>query len=419
MSYNRRNCTNYIAHCCVPTKRWYQTPTPATEWLTSGNANTDPNTNFIGTSDNTNVTIGVNNLDGPHITITTEGQIQTLSMPGNNLLIGNIASTSEYNNNIKISLDPDPSTQNCIIGLDAFANNSIGLGNCAFGNGTLYNNNLGVYNNAFGYQSLQANTEGSSNAGFGTQSLQSNTIGQSNCAFGYGTLNFNTEGRFNCAMGSEALYYNVTGTHNTAIGAGALHSSINSYNIALGNSAGYNCGSGTGNIYIYDSGDSNDSGVIKIGENGTHIASTYIQGIYNADVSGARVPVYVDTDGHLGTNTVSSRKYKQDIQDIGDISHKINDLRPVMYRYKAHPETLHYGLIAEEVAEVYPELIAILNKSGEPLCVNYDSIHILMLNELQQVIKHNTLLQKQVTELQEQIVQLQECQKILMQKFNM
>jgi hypothetical protein len=54
----------------------------------------------------------------------------------------------------------------------------------------------------------------------------------------------------------------------------------------------------------------------------------------------------------------SSAKYKRDVRDMGDASARLMRLRPVAFRYKADPTgTQQYGLIAEEVAKVYPELV--------------------------------------------------------------
>jgi hypothetical protein len=66
----------------------------------------------------------------------------------------------------------------------------------------------------------------------------------------------------------------------------------------------------------------------------------------------------VDSNGQLGTLT-SSRRFKEQIRDMGDSSNALMKLRPVTFLYKPEYDngqrTLQYGLIAEEVAEVYPD----------------------------------------------------------------
>jgi hypothetical protein len=74
------------------------------------------------------------------------------------------------------------------------------------------------------------------------------------------------------------------------------------------------------------------------------------------------VSVLIDTtNGQLGV-TSSSRRYKEDIQDMGEASRGLMRLRPVTFRYQKPfgdgSKPIQYGLIAEEVAEVYPNLVA-------------------------------------------------------------
>jgi len=95
--------------------------------------------------------------------------------------------------------------------------------------------------------------------------------------------------------------------------------------------------------------------------------------------------VYVNSSGQLGTLT-SSRRFKNDIRDIGNSSDRLMQLRPVSFRYKDSaekgPHPLQYGLIAEEVATVYPDLVQ-YDKQGKPFTVYYHLLTPIMLNELQ------------------------------------
>jgi hypothetical protein len=106
----------------------------------------------------------------------------------------------------------------------------------------------------------------------------------------------------------------------------------------------------------------------------------------------------------------SSRRFKEDIQDMNDASSGLLRLRPVTYRYqKAYEDgskPLDYGLIAEEVAEVYPDLV-VRGKDGQIETVQYHKLVPMLLNELQK--EHETpqtlldkvaLLQAQVSEFQ-------------------
>ncbi len=73
------------------------------------------------------------------------------------------------------------------------------------------------------------------------------------------------------------------------------------------------------------------------------------------------IPVVIDSNGQLGTVS-SSRRFKEDIQDMGEASSGLLRLRPVSFRYQKPfddgSRPIEYGLIAEEVEDVYPDLIA-------------------------------------------------------------
>jgi len=196
----------------------------------------------------------------------------------------------------------------------------------------------------------------------------------------------------NTAIGADALaqlaFLNdpnlpVPRVGNTAVGWQALLFAQGSRNIALGARAGFGLGEGDNNIYIGNEGEeSEEDGSIHIGN--TDHTRTFIAGISGANVAGG-VSVLVSPDGQLGT-VLSSRRYKKDIEPLGELSRDLLRLRPVAFRYKEpdskgdHP--LQYGLIAEEVAEVYPDLVA-YSKDGRAQTVKYHKLNSLLLNELQ------------------------------------
>jgi hypothetical protein len=93
--------------------------------------------------------------------------------------------------------------------------------------------------------------------------------------------------------------------------------------------------------------------------------------------------VTIDSSGRLGRGNVSSRRYKHDIQPMDQASEVLFALRPVSFRYNKEydaTQTLAFGLIAEEVAEVNPDLVG-RNKKGEPESVRYEQINAMLLNE--------------------------------------
>jgi hypothetical protein len=204
--------------------------------------------------------------------------------------------------------------------------------------------------------------------------------------------NIITDTKRNTAIGINAFQSNTTGSWNTASGADALSSNISGdHNIALGFKAGYIDESFTGSYNIYigpevKPQELNESNTIRIGNN-EDVAHTFIAGINSSYLGGSAVhEVCVAPDNQLGMCNASSRRYKEDIQDMGDAS-ILMKLRPVTFTYKpeyAHgPRTLQYGLVAEEVAEIYPDLVLYDPKTGEPQTVSYHLVNAMVLNEVQ------------------------------------
>jgi len=178
--------------------------------------------------------------------------------------------------------------------------------------------------------------------------------------------------------------------------------------VFLGSFAGSNNLTGSNDIYIGNAGPSSqaESNTIRIGTQGTGTGqqnTTYIAGIYGSTVGGSGIAVYVDSKGQLGT-TVSSRRFKEQIRDMGDTSSALMKLRPVTFLYKPEYDkgqrTLQYGLIAEEVAEVYPDLVA-HDSDGQPYTVKYQYLTTMLLNEVQKQY-HRAVAEAEVIKSQDQ-----------------
>jgi hypothetical protein len=270
---------------------------------------------------------------------------------------------------------------NTATGSNALFSNFSGSGNTAHGYNALAANTIGIANTAQGKDTLAANTTGSVNTATGDVALSSNTTGSANTANGVNALFSNTSASNNTADGFAALMSNTTGANNTASGSSALASnSIGSNNIALGYQAGANLTNGDSNIDIGSPGVAIDSGKIRIGEKGIHKA-TFIAGIFGATISGGAV-VSVDNKGRLGTTTCSAR-FKDQIRPMGSTSSSILALKPVTFRYKEELDpvkTPQFGLIAEEVAQVNPDLV-IRDDQGAPYSVRYEAVNAMLLNE--------------------------------------
>jgi Chaperone of endosialidase len=166
-------------------------------------------------------------------------------------------------------------------------------------------------------------------------------------------------------------------SYNTFIGAntGSSYTTTESSNILIG----YNT---TGTV--------GESNVCRIG-NGTgtstngNIGKTWIAGIRGiTTVNNDAVAVLIDSVGQLGT-TSSSIKFKENVIDMGDNSNGLLQLRPVCFNYKEEdPSIKRFGLIAEEVAVVIPELAA-TDSDGQIFSVKYHDLPAMLLNEIKKL----------------------------------
>ena len=285
---------------------------------------------------------------------------------------------------------------NTAVGLNSLEHNVAGQFNAAVGAFALFANTA-AENTATGAAALLVNTTGAENTATGATALLSNTTGNSNTANGTGALSSNTTGSNNSAVGYEALLGNTTGDRNTACGVNALQgNTTGASNIALGSFAGSNLTTGSNNIEIGHSGFAAEHDTIRIG-NTNHIA-TFIDGIYGVSEGMPALPVFVSSGGQLGT-TSSSRRFKNDIKAMDKASEAILALKPVTFHYNNDKtNTAQFGLVAEEVEQVNPDLI-VRSPDGKPYTVRYDAVNAMLLNEFLKEHRKNEEQEKTIAEL--------------------
>ena len=297
--------------------------------------------------------------------------------------------------------------ENTATGAGALLSNTTGEDNTANGTFALFSNTTGVVNTAVGTSALQNNTDGNFNTAVGDQALFNNTSGQENTAVGNVALANNPPGNFNTAVGSIALL-NTTGSQNTAIGHAALPTNtIGNLNTAIGDGALFSS-TGSGNIALGNNAGGSvttANNVICIGLSGANVDnSCFIGNIYfNVQPIVGTDPdsVTITSTGRLGRGNVSSRRYKHDIQPMEKTSEALYALKPVSFRYNKEydaTQTLAFGLIAEEVAEVVPDLVG-RNSKGEPESVRYEQINAMLLNEF---LKAHRKMEEQETTIAQQ-----------------
>jgi hypothetical protein len=287
-------------------------------------------------------------------------------------------------------------------GFEALNHLTAGNQNTATGVRALFSDTNGGFNTATGVYSLFGNTSGFFNSATGAYALAHNTTGSNNTADGYGALYFNTEGDGNTATGSAALYKNTigdanvavgdlallsntTGPANTAIGAFALINSTGGNNTAIGNSALANLASGSDNTALgigAGGGVTAATNVIVIGATGANVSNScfigHIRGVTTANANA--IPVLIDSAGQLGTVS-SSRRFKNEIKPMDSTSESILALKPVTFHYKSDKtDTPQFGLIAEEVAQINPDLV-VRDENGEIYTVRYEAVNAMLLNE--------------------------------------
>src|SRR5882724_3784441 len=333
---------------------------------------------------------------------------------------------------------------NTAVGTAALILNTGGAQNVAVGSGAMVSNNADD-NTAVGGFALENNVAAVTNVAVGVFALQNND------SDGAGTADFNV------AVGGFALQANVGGARNTAVGAGALEPFTGGDdNTAVGELAGanYNAGTETNNICIGSGtqgvagennairiGDASTSGGIDVldggaaanfiligsdmGSQGIAVASIIgfgtvqignglsttalasscnIGGIYNQSFGPADMAVRIGSDNKLGT-VVSSRRFKHDIKPMDKASDAVLALKPVTFQYNSDKtDTPRFGLIAEDVAEVSPELV-IPDKEGKPLSVRYEDVNVMLLNEFLKEHKKVEGQQATITELKATVAQ--------------
>jgi hypothetical protein len=302
---------------------------------------------------------------------------------------------------------------NTAVGWFSLSTNAAGSFNTATGAGSLLFNTADQ-NTAFGAAALLFNATGINNTAVGAAALSSNTTGEGNTANGAFALFSNTEGLVNTASGAAALSSNTTGSNNTAYGEEALENSNNNHNTAVGSSALRSNTTGSVNTALGSFAGINVTTadhVICIGINGENVSnSCFIGNIFGETTVNAGTPVMIDSAGQLGT-TSSSRRFKKEIQPMDKASESLLALKPVTFHYKSdNTSTPQFGLIAEEVADINPNLV-VRDEKGEIYTVRYDAVNAMLLNEFLKEHRKNEEQQKQINgfsaQLKEQAAQIQ------------
>ena len=328
-------------------------------WNLTGNGTTDPNINFIGTTDNQSLNFKTNNV--LRLKLTTSGQIETLNS-GNSVFLGSGAGEHDnlnYNYNVfigdSVGYFNTSGRVNTAMGYQALHNNINAGCNVAIGSYALYTQSFD--NNGTAWESN--NIAIGCNALLRNQPAINTIYGSDNIGIGRGALFFNTIGFENTAIGTSALQGNITGISNTALGFGALSNSsgTGSQNTSIGALTLNAATSGSGNTILgYAAG--------NLLTNGGY--NTCIGNAVNLDVGNRMNTISIGGDqclslggdnrvrignnsmtsigGQVGWTTISDERLKVEIRDDIKGLDFINKLKPVSYKYSLNKSNILQGI---------------------------------------------------------------------------
>ena len=407
-----------------------------------------PENSFLGPSAGSSISTGVNNFFAGY-------QAGMSNQTGNdNIFIGTAAG---LNNN---------SNANIFIGVNAGAANTTAFGSVILGD------NAGVLNNGsrniiIGRRTAVSNTTGDNNvyigndAGYLIETARDNTFVGAEAGF------HSTSGSYDVYLGHRAGYDN-DGSYNVVIGelAGSNKNNYSNpnttydysvfvgnmsgysittgdYNSFFGNGSGSNVTTGSRNTYIGSGAGSNANGnnnvligygagssitgdnklIIHNWNTGTPLVYGEFHSVPSAALFringafevtemgvGTGTTVVIDANGRL-LKTSSSERYKSDISSLDGITETFMNLRPVSFTWNdksSTPGKGDFGLIAEEVAELMPEL-AITDGSGTPEGVSYHNVNIMAVKVIQQQ-------QKEIDELKARLAETEKMLEMILQE---
>ena len=314
-----------------------------------------------------------------------------------------------------------------------------GPGNTALGVGPLAANTSGSYNVAIGLDALTANTTGAGNVGVGRRALRANEQGGVSVAVGDQALGAIAFSVFNTAVGGRVLEALTTGVQNTAIGTAALMAATaGNNNVAVGVGAGATLTTGNGLTLVGANVTASDglTNATAVGQSATvtqnnSLVLGSIAGVNGGQVStsvgiGTTAPLdrlHVNGEVRLASclknqfataiagECASDLRYKKDITPFGEVLDRVTELRPVHYFWRADefPEKhfgdrQSYGLIAQDVEQVFPDLVT-TNEDGYKT-VNYSKLPLIAIQAIRELEERNQSLQRQIDALAAVVAEL-------------
>jgi hypothetical protein len=367
--------------------------------LTSGGNNV-----AVGANALTNVTTGSSNVGvGSSVHISMQTGVGNVAVGGSsawmitsgsrNVAIGVNADQTNVTGNENVCVGHSARsgaslTGTVSIGYQACRQLTSGASNTSVGYDSSTNITIGANNVTIGFESFSCGASSTRNTAVGSHAMDgTNVVSNNNTAIGYNSLAAINGADNNVCIGDSSGVAITTGNNNVMAGNAAFSvMTTGTFNIGLGVSVGSALtGSDSSNILFSNAGSAGLSNTIVIGTQGTGSGqqdTCIIHGVTGVAV-GTSSAVRVNAAGQFG-DSVSSKRYKDNIQTLpSQFTNKIDKLRPVSFTYKVDKiKKTHFGLIAEEVIEVIPELVG-LDRDNTPHSVDYEGLIPMLLLEVQ------------------------------------
>lgn len=243
------------------------------------------------------------------------------------------------------------------------------------------------YDLALGYRALgRSTTTAGNNISIGTDSIYSSSFsGSYNVGVGNNCLSDLTTGTYNTALGHSAGNTLATGNYNTLLGEATASGAAHEYCVVIGADA---VSTATNQIRIgFD------------GSSATRQTTCFIDGIVGK-TSGQNdaIAVLVDSKGQLATIS-SSIRYKENVQDVSDdVINSLFKMEPKTFNYIGRPDSKTYGMIAESINEILPDIVVYKEIDGEmvPETIQYHLLVPLLVGAVKRLNKRCDELQHQL-----------------------
>lgn len=291
-------------------------------------------------------------------------------------LTGNFVSAQQFNFGSG-RLIGKSNANNLFVGILTGAANG-GNRNTMVGDAAGQDNSAGEENTLLGFVAGQRNTTGSNNTFVGSRAGLPNTTNSSSTFLGY------------LSGGSNNL------TNATAIGARAFVEQSNA--LVLGSVDGVNGATAMTDVGI---------GVT------TPARRLDVNGIIRVGSTTGTIGCVEDRDGTVIAGTCASdERFKKNITPFSSVLNNFSRLRPVSYFWRADEfadqkfgTKQSFGLIAQEVETLFPELVSTDDKGFK--AVNYSKLPLLTIQAVKELKAENDTLRQQVEQQKNQLQQQQ------------